>query len=179
MISFAGKAYGIQQDYWFEENILPDLYTNENGNYDSLKSTAVAKGTYGTVWGGWEELYLGKAADGLTESTLKYRAGKKYEVEEYTTNKTLVGNLTTNQYWDGNTTLEGNLVVPAGKILKLAAGAKVFVPDANKIIINGESAGRQYVDFKKHFFKNLIYPYAWLSIIFYVIRSINKVFKTN
>jgi hypothetical protein len=88
MISFAGKAYGIQQDYWFEENILPDLYTNENGNYDSLKSTAVAKGTYGTVWGGWEELYLGKAADGLTESTLKYRAGKKYEVKEYTTNKT-------------------------------------------------------------------------------------------
>ena len=88
MVSYAGKAYGVQQDFWFEENILPDLYTNENGNYDSLKSTAVAKGTYGTVWGSWQDMYLGKAADGLTESTLKYRAGTKYEVEEYTTNKT-------------------------------------------------------------------------------------------
>ena len=88
MVSYAGKAYGIQQDFWFEEKILPDLYTNENGNYDSLKATAVAKGTYGTVWGGWADVYLGKSADGLSESTLKYRAGKKYEVEEYTTNNT-------------------------------------------------------------------------------------------
>jgi glycosyltransferase involved in cell wall biosynthesis len=48
-----------------------------------------------------------------------------------------------------------------------------------KILINGESAGRKYVDFNKHFFRNLIYPYAWLSIIFFVIRSINKVFKTK
>ena len=44
-----------------------------------------------------------------------------------------------------------------------------------KILINGESAGKQYVNFYKHFFRNLIYPYAWLSIIFFVIRSINKV----
>ena len=46
-----------------------------------------------------------------------------------------------------------------------------------KILFNGNSAGKQYVNFYKHFFRNLIYPYAWLSIIFFAIRSINKVFK--
>ena len=33
--------------------------------------------------------------------------------------------------------------------------------------------------FNKHFFRNLIYPYAWLSVVFFVIRSINKIFKTK
>lgn len=47
-----------------------------------------------------------------------------------------------------------------------------------KILINGDSAGRQYVNFYKHFFRNLIYPYAWLSIIFFAIRSFNKVFRS-
>tara|TARA_B100001063_G_scaffold222431_1_gene228894 strand:- start:1362 stop:2375 length:1014 start_codon:yes stop_codon:yes gene_type:complete len=46
-----------------------------------------------------------------------------------------------------------------------------------KIIINGDKAGRNYVNFYKHFFKNLIYPYAWLSIIFFVIRTIKKTIK--
>lgn len=46
-----------------------------------------------------------------------------------------------------------------------------------KIIIYGEKSGRNYVNFYKHFFKNLIYPYAWLSIVFFVIRSIKKNIK--
>ena len=45
-----------------------------------------------------------------------------------------------------------------------------------KIIINGDKAGRNYVNFYKHFIKNLIYPYAWLSI-FFVIRTMKKVIK--
>ena len=45
-----------------------------------------------------------------------------------------------------------------------------------KILINGEGSGKQYVNLHKHFFKNLIYPYSWFSIIFFVIRSIKKVF---
>jgi glycosyltransferase involved in cell wall biosynthesis len=44
-----------------------------------------------------------------------------------------------------------------------------------KILINGESSGIKYVNFYNHFFRNLIYPYAWLSIIFFVVRSIKKV----
>ena len=31
-----------------------------------------------------------------------------------------------------------------------------------KIIIKGEKAGLHYIDFRKHFLKNLVYPYAWL-----------------
>jgi len=46
-----------------------------------------------------------------------------------------------------------------------------------KIIINGDKAGRNYVNFYKHFLKNLIYPYAWLSIIFFAIRTIKKIIK--
>ena len=46
-----------------------------------------------------------------------------------------------------------------------------------KIIINGDKAGRNYVNFYKHFLKNLIYPYAWLSIIFFAIRTIKKTIK--
>ena len=45
-----------------------------------------------------------------------------------------------------------------------------------KIIINGEKMGLQYISFRKHFFKNLIYPNAWLSIIYFVFRKIKKIF---
>ncbi len=44
-----------------------------------------------------------------------------------------------------------------------------------KILIYGDKSGRSYVNFKNHFFKNLIYPNAWLSILYYILRSINKV----
>ncbi len=46
-----------------------------------------------------------------------------------------------------------------------------------KIVIGGKKSGRDYVNFYNHFFKNLVYPYAWLSIIFFMIRSINKIFN--
>ena len=34
--------------------------------------------------------------------------------------------------------------------------------------------GLNYVNFKKHFFMNLIYPNAWLSILYFVYRKIYK-----
>ena len=46
-----------------------------------------------------------------------------------------------------------------------------------KIIIRGDQAGRNYVKYYKHFFKNLIFPYAWLSIIFFAMRLIRKKIK--
>ena len=44
-----------------------------------------------------------------------------------------------------------------------------------KILIGGKSKGLYYVNFRKHFFFNLIYPNAWLSIIYFLIRSIKKI----
>lgn len=44
-----------------------------------------------------------------------------------------------------------------------------------KILIGGESKGLYYVNFRKHFFFNLIYPNAWFSIIYFLIRSIKKI----
>jgi len=41
-----------------------------------------------------------------------------------------------------------------------------------KILITGKKGGLHYVNFTNHFFKNLIYPYAWLSIIFFIFRKI-------
>jgi len=41
-----------------------------------------------------------------------------------------------------------------------------------KIFIRGESSGRKYVNLKKHFFYNLLYPNAWFSLIFFALRKI-------
>ena len=46
-----------------------------------------------------------------------------------------------------------------------------------KIYINGEKMGTNYINIKKHFFYNLIYPNAWLSIIYFSIRQIKKLFR--
>jgi glycosyltransferase involved in cell wall biosynthesis len=48
-----------------------------------------------------------------------------------------------------------------------------------KIVIVGDRAGRNYVNFNKHFLQNLVYPNAWLSIIFFVFRRIKKVLKVK
>lgn len=46
-----------------------------------------------------------------------------------------------------------------------------------KILISGEKKGLKYVNFKKHFFKNLVYPNAWLSIIYFIVRKTKLLFK--
>ena len=48
-----------------------------------------------------------------------------------------------------------------------------------KISINGNKMGLNYIDFKKHFFKNLIYPNAWLSILYFIFRKIVSIFKSK
>ena len=41
-----------------------------------------------------------------------------------------------------------------------------------KIMINRDKMGFAYINLKKHFFKNLIYPNSWLSIIYFIFRKI-------
>jgi glycosyltransferase involved in cell wall biosynthesis len=43
-----------------------------------------------------------------------------------------------------------------------------------KIFINGDKMGLNYVNFKRHFFMNLIYPNAWLSLVYFAFRKIYK-----
>jgi glycosyltransferase involved in cell wall biosynthesis len=43
-----------------------------------------------------------------------------------------------------------------------------------KIYTNGNKMGLNYVKFKKHFFMNLIYPNAWLSLLYFIFRKIYK-----
>ena len=44
-----------------------------------------------------------------------------------------------------------------------------------KILITGKKGGLAYVDFKKHFLYNLIYPNAWMSIIYFFCRKLRKI----
>ncbi len=44
-----------------------------------------------------------------------------------------------------------------------------------KILIGGKKTGLHYVNFKNHFLKNLIYPNAWLSILYFLGRKVKFV----
>lgn len=48
-----------------------------------------------------------------------------------------------------------------------------------KILIRGESAGRHYVNFYKHFISNLIYPNAYLSFFYFIIRKLSSFGKNK
>ncbi|OUV61475.1 MAG: hypothetical protein CBC88_00395 [Candidatus Pelagibacter sp. TMED128] len=52
-----------------------------------------------------------------------------------------------------------------------------------KIFINGKKMGSEYVNFREHFFKNLIYPNSWLSIFYFLKKRfkmlLNKIFRIN
>lgn len=41
-----------------------------------------------------------------------------------------------------------------------------------KILIGGKKMGLNYINFKNHFLKNLIYPNAWFSIFYYIWRKV-------
>ena len=43
-----------------------------------------------------------------------------------------------------------------------------------KIFIGGKKMGLQYVNLRKHFFRNLIYPNAWFSIFYFFSRKLKK-----
>ncbi len=43
-----------------------------------------------------------------------------------------------------------------------------------KIYLNGEKMGSNLINFKKHVLKNLIFPNAWLSIVYFMLRKIFK-----
>ena len=40
-----------------------------------------------------------------------------------------------------------------------------------KIFIGGKEMGLQYVNLRKHFFRNLIYPNAWFSIFYFFKKT--------
>ena len=48
-----------------------------------------------------------------------------------------------------------------------------------KILINGEKAGLRYVNLRKHFFMNMIYPNSWLSVLYFSFRKMKTVLKIN
>lgn len=47
-----------------------------------------------------------------------------------------------------------------------------------KILLNGEKMGLKYISMKKHFFPSLLFPNAWLSVIYYIFRKITLLFKS-
>lgn len=62
-------------DVWFDTQRLPDLYRNDEGNYNTLLTDAKARGTFGTVWNGWQTLWNGN-------QRVEERTGVNYSVTE-------------------------------------------------------------------------------------------------
>lgn len=54
-----------------------------------------------------------------------------------------------------------------------------FVNFFVKILIGGKKAGLQYVSFRKHVLNNLIFPYAWLSLFFFIFRKFRIMLNLN
>tara|TARA_B100000780_G_scaffold216456_1_gene155807 strand:- start:1836 stop:2864 length:1029 start_codon:yes stop_codon:yes gene_type:complete len=46
-----------------------------------------------------------------------------------------------------------------------------------KILIGGKKSGLEYINFKNHFLKNLIFPNSWLSILLYFYRKLARITK--
>ena len=93
VINFTGTIdLNPPSDIWFETTRLPDVNVNKEGNYDTLvqiakvsaaaisgstvkSSGAASAGTYGTVWGGWKDVWYG-------ENRSEERTGVNYTVAE-------------------------------------------------------------------------------------------------
>ena len=46
-----------------------------------------------------------------------------------------------------------------------------------KILLGGEKMGRNYLNFKRHILKNLLYPNVYLSLIYFFTRKVLKIFR--
>jgi len=46
-----------------------------------------------------------------------------------------------------------------------------------RIYLNGEKMGLKYINFKKHFLKNLIFPNSWLSVVYFIMRKTFKIMR--
>lgn len=79
IVNFSGKiTLDPPSDIWFDDTRVPDIYRNVEGNYDTLLAEARAKGTYGTVWGNWRDMYYGNSGTELVQQ----RTGIDYSVSE-------------------------------------------------------------------------------------------------
>lgn len=73
VITWAGNiTLNPSSDKWFDTQRLPDVFKNEQGNYDQLQKEAQAKGLFNMVWGAWREV----------SSTQIERTGATFELVE-------------------------------------------------------------------------------------------------
>jgi hypothetical protein len=73
VITWAGNiTLTPTSDKWFDTQRVPDLFKNEQGNYDHLKTEAESKGLFNMTWGAWREV----------SSTQIERVGTTFEVVE-------------------------------------------------------------------------------------------------
>lgn len=76
VINFIGTIeLNPPSDNWFDDTRLPDLYVNQEGNYNTLVSTSAARGTYGTIWNDWQTFWAGS-------TRVEERTGVNYRVVE-------------------------------------------------------------------------------------------------
>ena len=74
VISYTGDlVLDPPSDIWFDTTKLPEIHIDREGNYSTLLASSQAAGKFGTVWGSWQQVFLG--------------AGVKKEAREGTTYK--------------------------------------------------------------------------------------------
>ena len=79
MVTFTGTiTLDPPSDIWYDQNRLPDVYRNVEGNYSTLVAEAQARGTFGTVWGNWRDVHYGNGGSEL----IQQREGIEYNVVE-------------------------------------------------------------------------------------------------
>lgn len=64
-------------DVWFETEKLPDLFKDAEDTLSTLQYDSAAKGTYNTIWGGWEIAWVGGRR-------VEQRSGIEYSTYEKT-----------------------------------------------------------------------------------------------
>lgn len=53
-------------DNWIDTARLPDIHVNREGNYNTLVAQSQARGTWGTVWGNWRDVWFGNQRSDTT-----------------------------------------------------------------------------------------------------------------
>ena len=60
VISYTGDiVLDPPSDVWFDTDRLPEVHIDKEGNYDTLLNSSRAAGTFGTVWGSWQQVFAG------------------------------------------------------------------------------------------------------------------------
>jgi hypothetical protein len=74
--TFLGNvAINPPSDDWFETTRMPDIVQQVEGNYNTIKDLAAKAGILGTVWGAWQDEWIGQPVSTGTKTIVSDKRG--------------------------------------------------------------------------------------------------------